>query len=350
MNVVAARREEIPVVLSIHFPRQDVVLDIREGECVALLEDGARSGLALLDALAGKTAFAPGRLYVDGQDVTDMPPAQRPIACVDDPLAIPAWRSAHGYMLRAMGPEPADRRERREAANQLLQAVEWHRATHAPLMRVTAEEQRLLRLACALASGVRVLLLTHPLPDGQLAWLCQVGIAVVMLVDSLAAAGAAHRVAVMHAGGIDCVASPRNLAHAPLSAYAARRAGRVNMLRVRVAARGPGKRLALDLDGLIIPAQAEMAMPPLDTLAWLCVDPADIRVSRRMEGAFHLSAVAEGRQEGGVGLRLPGGQRIVAQAAVGECPRPGERVCVRWDIAAARVLWDSIDDEEMISC
>lgn len=342
---MAIKWEETPIVLSIRFPHQDMALDVHEGECVALLEDSTRSGLALLNALAGKTSFAPGRLYLDGCDVTDLPPAQRRIAWLDDPLPAPAWRSVLGQVLRALGPEPVRRADRHAAASQALRSAGWRGSLHTSLKRLNPDERRLLRLACALAANDRVLLLTSPLDGVQ-----QMGMTVVMLVDSLASAAAAQRIAVMHAGGMDCVCTPGELAHCPASAYAARRAGQANMLRVRVAARGPGNRLALDLGGLTIPAQAEPPLPPLDALAWLCVDPAGIRVSRRMEGAFHLSAMVEEPQGGTMLLRLPGGQRIIAQDVPAEPFRPGDRVCVRWDASAAHVLMDTTWSEEMISC
>lgn len=350
VNAVAIKREETPIVLSIRFPHRDMALDVHEGECVALLEDSARSGLALLNALAGKTPFAPGRLYLDGCDVTDVPPAQRRIAWLDDPLPAPVWRSVLGQVLRALGPEPVHRADRYAAASQALQSAGWSGSLHTPLKRLNPDERRLLRLACALAENDRVLLLTSPLDGGMLTWLQQVGMSVMMLVDSLALATAAQRIAVMHAGGMDCVCTPGELAHRPASAYAARRAGQANMLRVRVVARGPGNRLALDLGGLTIPAQAEPPLPPLDTLAWLCVDPACVRVGRRMEGAFHLSAMVEEPQGSALFLRLPGGQRIIAQSAPTEPFRPGDRVCIRWDVSAACVLMDTTWSEEMISC
>lgn len=57
----------------------DVSLNINRGEIFALLGGSGSGKSTLLRMLAGFEKPTEGRIYLDGQDITDMPPYERPI-------------------------------------------------------------------------------------------------------------------------------------------------------------------------------------------------------------------------------------------------------------------------------
>jgi putrescine transport system ATP-binding protein len=210
-----------------------VDLEIRRGELFALLGGSGCGKTTLLRLLAGFETPDAGRLFIDGQDMTGVPPYARPVNMMFQSYALfPHMDVAGnvGYGLRRDGvpkPEIATR-----VAEALSQVHLQDYAARRPSQLSGGQRQR-VALARALVKRPKLLLLDEPLAaldrklrEGTRFELVrlqeELGLTFVMVThDQEEAMSMASRLAVMNLGRIVQVGSPHEVYERPATRFVA---------------------------------------------------------------------------------------------------------------------------------
>ncbi len=239
----------------------DVSFNIKPNEFFALLGPSGCGKTTLLRMIAGLEIPSAGSIRIDGQDMSDMPPNQRPINMVFQSYAVfPHMNVADniGYGLMVSGIPKADIAPRVSQALEMVQLPGL--ASRMPDQLSGGQRQR-VALARALVKRPKVLLLDEPLSalDAKLREQMQlelmhlqqkVGITFIIVThDQDEALSMADRIAVMESGKIRQIAEPGALYEDPKSRFVADFIGKVNLLDGKVTGISGGN-VSIEIAGL----------------------------------------------------------------------------------------------------
>ena len=222
---------------------RDIDLVIEPGEFFALLGPSGSGKSTLLRVIAGFAFPQSGRVLVDGQDISRVPPWERNIGMVFQNYALwphmTVWQNvAFGLEERKLSRAEIERRT--AAALDLVGLREL--AARRP-SQISGGQQQRIALARTIAIEPKVLLLDEPLSnlDAQLrihmrtellALQRKLGITTIFVThDQEEALSIADRVAVLDQGVIQQVGTPMELYDSPANRFIASFVGTINMLQ-----------------------------------------------------------------------------------------------------------------------
>jgi len=300
-------------------------LVVHEGELLSLLGPSGCGKTTTLNLIAGFVPPTAGRVLIDGQDVTDRPAHQRGLGVVFQSYALFPHLTvfenvAFALRERRRPREEVDRRVRAALALVRLDT----RADHRPAQLSGGMQQR-VALARALVYEPRVLLLDEPLAalDKKLREemrselreiLRSVGITTIFVThDQAEALGLSDRIAVMHAGRIEQLGSPREIYERPATRFVAEFIGASTILRGRAVAADRvelpgGDRLRVDVGGgLRAGEEVDLAIRP--ERIRVAAGPGENVLEARIVGVVYQGVQTE------VSAELDGGQRLLVFVA-----------------------------------
>jgi putrescine transport system ATP-binding protein len=270
----------------------NISLNIFQGEMFALVGASGCGKTTLLRMLAGFERQNSGRIVIDGVEMSDVPPHERPVNMMFQSYALfphMTVESNVGYGIRRLGLTRAEREQRIEQALEMVQLK--HLAKRKPHQLSGGQRQR-VALARALIRRPKVLLLDEPLSalDKKLREKTQfelmdlqyhVGITFIVVThDQDEAMALATRIAVMDRGKVMQVGTPSEIYEFPHSRFVADFVGTTNLFEGIVAATEPGELtvqcaetgcdLKVDDVGRFAPGQR----------VWVALRPEKIRLSK----------------------------------------------------------------------
>jgi ABC-type Fe3+/spermidine/putrescine transport system ATPase subunit len=289
-------------------------LVVGRGEFLSVLGPSGCGKTTLLNCLAGFVRPVTGRIALDGEDLTAVPPHRRGLGLVFQSYALfPHMTVADNiaYGLKARNVPKAERRDRVREALHLVGLEDF--AGRRPRQLSGGQQQR-VAVARALATRPRVLLLDEPLSNldaklrremrAELRALQQrLGITAVFVThDQEEAMSMSDRVAVLNGGRIEQLGTPEDVYNRPATRFVAEFVGAANVVNwdgtlvairpERVSLSGTGERRAtvtatsftggawhveLELaDGTKLTAKVTDRPPERGASTGLTIDPADI--------------------------------------------------------------------------
>jgi putrescine transport system ATP-binding protein len=268
----------------------DVSVDIYQGEFFSLLGGSGCGKSTLLRMLAGLETPSSGKILIDGVDVTDSPPYERPVNMMFQSYALfPHMSVAEnvGFGLKQEGMPAAQRKDR---IRHMLDLVKLSELAERKPEQLSGGQKQRVALARALAKQPKLLLLDEPLGalDKKLREHTQfelmavqerVGTTFVTVThDQEEAMTMSTRVAVMNAGRIVQVNTPANLYEFPATRFVAEFIGATNIIEGRVA-RQQGELVEIMAEGFARPLRLKHASPlPEGTSVAISVRPEKLDV------------------------------------------------------------------------
>ncbi|MEU6666280.1 ABC transporter ATP-binding protein [Streptomyces sp. NPDC046727] len=253
-------------------------LTVEPGEVMALLGPSGSGKTTALRAVAGFVRPTSGRVFLGGEDVTDLPPYRRGIGMVVQSYALfPHLRVDENvaFGLRARKTPRSETRQRVAEALELTGMAGYARRHPREL---SGGQQQRVAIARALAIRPRVLLLDEPLSaldaqlrSGMLTELARLhrelpDVSMLYVThDQVEALTLADRIAVMDKARLRACGTPRELYRAPTDEFTASFVGGANLLPVTVRSGGvefTGTEVKVDTAGAAAGTRATLCVRP----------------------------------------------------------------------------------------
>ncbi len=225
----------------------NVTLDIYRGELFALLGPSGCGKSTLLRMLAGLELPSDGRILIDGQDMTDVPPYERPVNMMFQSYALFPHMSVEKNVAFGLRQDNMPAAEIQARVKEMLELVQLGGFAKRKPAQLSGGQRQRVALARSLAKHPKLLLLDEPLAalDKKLREQTQfelmniqeeTGVTFIVVThDQEEAMTLSTRIAVMNSGVIQQVGTPSEVYEFPKTRYIADFVGSINLFEGVVA-------------------------------------------------------------------------------------------------------------------
>ena len=141
----------------------NVSLDIYKGELFALLGGSGCGKTTLLRMLSGFESPTEGRVWIDGQDMTNVPPYERPVNMMFQSYALFPHMTVEQNVGYGLKHEKLTGAQRKDRVKQMLDLVQLSQFAGRKPHQLSGGQRQRVALARALSKQPKVLLLDEPL-------------------------------------------------------------------------------------------------------------------------------------------------------------------------------------------
>ncbi|WP_425515618.1 polyamine ABC transporter ATP-binding protein [Marinobacterium ramblicola] len=339
----------------------NVSLTINRGEIFALLGGSGSGKSTLLRMLAGFEKPSQGRIFLDGQDITDLPPYERPINMMFQSYALFPHMTVAQNIAFGLKRDKLPKAEVEARVQEMLSLVHMDKYAKRKPHQLSGGQRQRVALARSLAKRPKLLLLDEPMGalDKKLRTRMQlevveilerVGVTCVMVThDQEEAMTMAGRIAIMDEGWIAQIGTPTDIYESPNSRMIAEFIGSVNLFE--------GDIVVDEHDHAIIESPATpqplyvshgVSTNVQNKHVWLAVRPEKTLITRDKPDAEYnwaLGRVHDIAYLGGFSVfyvELPSGQIVQSVSANKErradYPQWNESVYISWEATSGVVL------------
>ncbi|SNR95127.1 MULTISPECIES: ABC transporter ATP-binding protein [unclassified Azospirillum] len=224
----------------------DVSLSIYRGEFFSLLGGSGSGKTTLLRMLAGFERPTEGKIFIDGVDMSNVPPYERPVNMMFQSYALFPHMTVENNIAFGLHQDKVGKAEIKERVAEALNLVQLSQFGKRKPHQLSGGQRQRVALARALVKRPKLLLLDEPLGalDKKLREQTQfelvniqekVGITFIVVThDQEEAMTMSSRIAVMNRGYIAQIGTPTEIYEYPNSRFTAEFIGSVNMFHGRI--------------------------------------------------------------------------------------------------------------------
>ncbi|WAT02223.1 putrescine ABC transporter ATP-binding subunit PotG [Rouxiella chamberiensis] len=339
----------------------DVNLTIYKGEIFALLGASGCGKSTLLRMLAGFESPTRGQIVLDGQDLSQVPPYQRPINMMFQSYALFPHMTVEQNIAFGLKQDKMPSADIKARVAEMLTLVHMQEFAKRKPHQLSGGQRQRVALARSLAKRPKLLLLDEPMGalDKKLRDRMQlevvdilerVGATCVMVThDQEEAMTMAGRIAIMNRGKFVQIGEPEEIYEHPNSRYSAEFIGSVNVFEGLLEARQE-EALIIRSPGLVHPLKVSSDASVIDGVpAFVALRPEKIMLCEDVPADGCNFAVGEVVNIAYLGdlsiyhVRLHSGQMITAQLQNGHrfrkgMPTWGDEVRLCWEADSCVVL------------
>ena len=308
-------------------------LDIDRHEIFALLGSSGSGKSTLLRMLAGMETPDQGKIILDGQDITRLPPYDRPINMMFQSYALFPHMTVEQNIAFGLKQDKMPKDQIAERVEEMLRLVQMSKYAKRKPHQLSGGQQQRIALARALAKQPKLLLLDEPLGalDKNLRQQTQlelvdtlekVGVTCIMVThDQEEAMTMATRIAIMSEGQLQQVGTPREVYDFPNSRFTAEFIGETNIYEGHLVA-DEADHAEIDCPELAqnILIDHSVAGPEEQTM-WVSIRPEDINMHKEKpanagEHNWTIGTVKEIAYLGSFAIyhvQLPSGRMVKSQ-------------------------------------
>ncbi|MEU4014646.1 ABC transporter ATP-binding protein [Microbacterium sp. NPDC028030] len=255
-----------------------VDVEIADGEFFALLGPSGCGKTTLLRSIAGLESITSGKLTIGTKDVTNAEPGERGVAMVFQDYALFPHMDVGDNIAYPLRIRRVAKGERRTTAESVANGLSLNGLIERRPGQLSGGQQQRVALARAVATRPDVLLLDEPLSnlDARLRLEARtflkelqrdLGVTTVFVThDQAEALALADRIAVMKAGKLQQIGSPREIFHRPNNTFVAGFIGSVPMNLLETTVTGGTVRIG-DAD-VPVPVEAAATVRDGQTVSW----------------------------------------------------------------------------------
>ncbi len=224
-----------------HLAVDHISLDIYKGEFFSLLGPSGCGKTTLLRMLAGFETPTSGKILLEGEDMSKIPPYERPVNMMFQSYALFPHMTVEDNIAFGLKQDKVKKPEIRRRVNQMLELVQMERFAKRKPHQLSGGQRQRVALARSIVKKPKLLLLDEPLGalDKRLREQTQfelmtiqeeLGMTFIIVThDQEEAMTVSSRIAVMDSGCLAQVATPAEIYEFPNSRYVAEFVGDVNI-------------------------------------------------------------------------------------------------------------------------
>ena len=267
----------------------DINLEVREGEFLTLLGPSGCGKTTVLRLISGFETPTSGQIFIDGKDVSGLPPHQRHVHTVFQNYALFPHMTVFENIAFGLRCQKVPLPEIKERVANVLRMVKLEKYAERKPSQLSGGQQQRVAIARAAVNRPRVLLLDEPLSalDYRLRKTMQIelkqlqrtlGITFIFVThDQEEALSMSDRVVVIQEGCIEQVGTPRQVYEEPGTLKVAKFIGEVNIFAGEIISTENGKHVMVRILDKMRKAKSNRPCTPGERVH-VVVRPEDVRV------------------------------------------------------------------------